>query len=79
MQRKVLGMKTQRFTQAALLVLALLALASCSGRLDATIRNDLSARIALRLDIPETLSARVRQIGGMSSSAALFDVRKLKE
>ncbi|MDD3981513.1 MAG: hypothetical protein PHT55_04850 [Spirochaetales bacterium] len=72
-------MKTHRLATAALFALALMALASCSGRLDATIRNDLSARIALRLDIPETLSARVRQIGGMSAEAALFDVRKLKE
>ncbi len=57
----------------------LVGLISCSGRLDATIRNDLSARIALRMDIPEALSARVRQIGGMSPKAALFDVQKLKE
>ncbi len=71
-------MKTHRSILASLLALFLLALASCSGRLDATIRNDLSARVALRLDIPETLSARVRQIGGMSDNAALFDVQKLK-
>lgn len=62
----------------AITLCALTAL-SCSGRLETTIRNDLSARMALRLEVPETLSARVRQIGGISSKAALFDTPKLKE
>ena len=64
---------------AALCALAALALGACSGRLDTTIRNDLSARMALRLDVPELLGARVRQIGGIPAKAALFDVAGLKE
>ena len=65
-------------TTIAIAFCALTAL-SCSGRLETTIRNDLSARMSLRLEVPETLSARVRQIGGISSKAALFDTPKLKE
>ena len=64
---------------AAFCALGALALSACSGRLETTIRNDLSARMALRLDVPELLGARVRQIGGISSKAALFDVARLKE
>jgi hypothetical protein len=65
-------------TNIAIALCALTAL-SCSGRLETTIRNDLSARMALRLEVPETLSARVRQIGAISPKAALFDTPKLKE
>lgn len=61
------------------LLLGALPIISCSGRLETTIRNDLSARIALRMEVPEALSARVRQIGGISTKAALFDTQKLKE
>ncbi len=64
---------------AAFCAFGALALSACSGRLETTIRNDLSARMALRLDVPELLGARVRQIGGISSKAALFDVARLKE
>lgn len=63
----------------ASLLMAALAFFSCSGRLETTIRNDLSARMAMRLELPETLSARVRQIGNISPKAALFDTAKLKE
>lgn len=52
---------------------------SCSGRLESSIRNDLSARIALRLEIPELLATRVRQLGSISSKAYLFDTVRLKE
>lgn len=70
-------------TSPKLLVLVLLVLSligiSCSGRLEASIRNDLSARMALRLEIPEILAARVRQLGSISSKAYLFDTQKLNE
>lgn len=63
-----------------LCALALSALAfSCSGRLETTIRGDLSARMALRLDVPELLSARVRQIGDIDPRTPLFDASRLKE
>ncbi len=52
---------------------------SCSGRLETSIRGDLSARMTLRLEVPEALSARVRQIGGISAKAALFNAPGLKE
>ncbi|HWR11048.1 MAG TPA: hypothetical protein VN445_04465 [Rectinemataceae bacterium] len=67
------------FFCAAVLVLWAMTLASCSGRLETTIRNDMSARMALRLEVPEALSARVRQIGGIASKSELFDVTALKE
>ena len=60
-------------------ILCALILGSCSGRLETTIRNDMSARMAMRLEVPESLSARVRQIGGISPKAFLFDTSKLKE
>ncbi len=56
-----------------------LLLSSCAGRLETTIRNDLSARMALRLEVPEALGARVRQIGGISPKADLFNSALLKE
>lgn len=58
---------------------ALFAAASCSGRIDATIRNDSSARMSLRLEVPEALAARVRQVGGLSAKASLFDAARLRE
>ena len=57
----------------------LLALASCTGRLEASIRGDMSARLALRMEVPEALAARVRQIGGISAKSSLFDSQALKE
>ncbi|MCX7027253.1 MAG: hypothetical protein NT061_07200 [Spirochaetes bacterium] len=51
---------------------------SCAGRLDTSIRNDLSARMALRLELPEVLAARVRQMSGTSASSPLFDTAKIK-
>ncbi|MHB0897886.1 MAG: hypothetical protein ACYC1A_10100 [Spirochaetales bacterium] len=71
--------KRARMAALASALLAVLALASCSGRLETTIRNDLSARMSMRLEVPETLSARVRQIGNIPAKAALFDTPKLKE
>jgi len=56
----------------------LMTLLSCTGRLETTIRNDLSARMSLRLDLPEALSARVRQISGIPAGAGLFDIPRLK-
>lgn len=67
------------FFCATALVLWALTLASCSGRLETSIRNDMSARMALRLEVPGTLSDRVRQIGGISPKSELFDVAALKE
>ncbi len=64
---------------AAVLLAVCLAGMSCTGRLEASIRNDLSARMALRLEIPEMLAARVRQLGSISSKAYLFDTVRLKE
>lgn len=60
-------------------ILAAFAAASCSGRIDASIRNDSSARMSLRLEVPEILASRVRQVGGLSPKAALFDSARLKE
>ena len=62
----------------AIAICALTAL-SCSGRLETAIRGDLSARMTLRLEVPEALSARVRQIGGISAKAALFNAPGLKQ
>lgn len=74
-------MISRQFTKlSALALLVLLTLGtSCSGRLETSIRNDLSARMALRLEIPELLAARVRQLGSISSKAYLFDTVRLKE
>lgn len=72
-------MRIQVVCGALLLFFSGLAAFSCSGRLDATIRSDSTARMALRLDVPEALSARVRQIGDIPAKAALFDTARLKE
>jgi hypothetical protein len=71
--------KHSRFALLACLLIAGFAMASCTAKLDTTIRNDLSARMALRLDIPELLSSRVRQISSISPQASLFDVDQLKK
>lgn len=65
---------------APLLALCLCAVSflSCTGRLEASIRNDLSARMALRLEVPEVLAARVRQMAGAPASSPLFDTARLK-
>ncbi|MCE5257227.1 MAG: hypothetical protein LLF89_10340 [Spirochaetaceae bacterium] len=59
-------------------VLCIFFMSSCSGRVDATIRNDASARISLRIDVPDTLAARVRQIGNIPAKAELFDIARIK-
>jgi hypothetical protein len=46
---------------------------------DATIRNDSSARVAVRIDVPETLATRVRQISDIPAKANLFDITRIKE
>jgi hypothetical protein len=51
---------------------------SCSGRLETIIRDDLSARISLRFEVPDLLAARVRQMSGSTSSSPLFDTARLK-
>jgi hypothetical protein len=71
--------KYMRFLLKAGLFILLFAMTSCTAKLETTIRNDLSARMALRLDIPELLSSRVRQISGISPQASLFDVDQLKK
>lgn len=45
---------------------------SCSGNLDATLKSDGSVRAAVRLDIPDALSGRVRQFVGLGSRDPLF-------
>ena len=72
-------MKMEKLMKFAAWLFCFLALASCSGRLDTTIRNDLSARMALRLEVPEALSARIRQLGNIPSKAELFDTARLKQ
>jgi len=79
MSESAVSRKQARTAAITSLLLAILTLASCSGRLETTIRNDLSARMSMRLEVPETLSARVRQIGNIPAKAALFDTPKLKE
>ncbi|MGB4585794.1 MAG: hypothetical protein WBH66_01965 [Rectinemataceae bacterium] len=72
-------MKMTGLMKSSALLLCSLALASCAGRLDTTIRNDLSARMALRLEVPEALSARIRQLGDIPAKAELFDTARLKQ
>jgi hypothetical protein len=55
-----------------LVAAATLATTSCSGNLDATLRGDGSVRAAVRLDIPDALSGRVRQFVGLGSREPLF-------
>lgn len=60
-------------------ILALiLIVSSCSGKIEMAVRSDYSARVAVKMDIPEALSARIRQIGGMNASASLFDTAKIR-
>ena len=58
----------------AVAIAAMLALSatSCSGSLDASLKTDGSARAAVRLDIPEALSDRVRQFVGIGPRDPLF-------
>ncbi|TXT50765.1 MAG: hypothetical protein FD137_220 [Spirochaetes bacterium] len=58
--------------------LALSAL-SCSAKLDATVRNDLSARIALNMEVPGVLGERMRQISNIPQSSPLFDAPRLRK
>lgn len=67
---------TKRFLFPALLLM--LAFSSCSGKIETAVRSDYSARIAVKMDIPEALSARIRQIGNIGASASLFDVAKIR-
>ncbi|HEY9055364.1 MAG TPA: hypothetical protein VIO60_11160 [Rectinemataceae bacterium] len=53
--------------------------ASCSGRMETSIRNDLSARVAIRVEVPDALAARVRQIGGMAPGSPLFNAQKIRD
>lgn len=61
-----------------LAMLAMLAFLSCSGKVEMAVRSDYSARLAVKMDIPEALSTRIRQIGNISASAPLFDVAKIR-
>jgi len=56
----------------AILAAMLLMATSCSGNLDATLRGDGSVRAAVRLNVPEALSGRVRQFVGLGSREPLF-------
>lgn len=58
---------------ATALAIAALALASCSGGVDMMVRADSSARFAVRLEIPDALSQRVRQFGQIPAGSPLFD------
>ncbi len=70
--------RSNRGSRAAVAVItmavALLALSatSCSGNLDATLKSDGSVRAAVRLDIPDALSGRVRQFVGLGPKDPLF-------
>jgi len=59
--------------------LCVCSLSSCSGKVDASIRNDSSARIALRIDVPDALATRVRQISSIPAKADLFDIARIKQ
>ncbi len=63
---------------AAILVAMLFAATSCSGNLDATLKGDGSVRAAVRLTIPEALSARVRQFVGLGPHDPLFSPEAVK-
>ncbi len=62
------------------IAVALLALSatSCSGTLDATLKSDGSVRAAVRLDIPDALSERVRQLVGLSPKDPLFSTDAIR-
>lgn len=66
----------KRFIMPALLLM--LVLSSCSGKIEMAVRSDYSTRVAVKMDIPEALSARIRQIGNIGASAPLFDVVKIR-
>lgn len=69
------------FLSAAAVLAALMAalfLSSCSARMEASVRNDLSARIALRMEVPALLDGRVRQISNIPQGAPLFDASRLR-
>jgi len=51
---------------------------SCSGSLDAIIKADNSVRAAVRLDVPDALSSRVRQFVGFSPRDPLFNTDAIK-
>lgn len=51
---------------------------SCSGNLDATLKADGSVRAAVRLDIPDALSVRVRQFVGLGPREPLFNTDAVK-
>jgi len=52
---------------------------SCSGNLDATIKGDSSVRAAIRLDIPDALSVRVRQFVGLKPQEPLFSTEAVRK
>ncbi|HBE45917.1 MAG TPA: hypothetical protein DHU26_10115 [Spirochaetaceae bacterium] len=51
---------------------------SCSGSLDATLKTDGSVRAAVRLDVPDALSGRVRQFVGLGSREPLFNTEAVR-
>ena len=57
----------------ALAALPLMFAVSCSGKVDATIRDDETARIGLRLNVPDLLAARIRQFTNIPANGSLFD------
>ncbi|MGB4572957.1 MAG: hypothetical protein WBH97_09055 [Rectinemataceae bacterium] len=54
-------------------------LGSCSGAVDVLVRNDSSARVAVRLEVPAVLSQRVRQFGQIPATAPLFDSASVRK
>jgi hypothetical protein len=77
-------MKSRHTSAYRFLILSLAALGlalsvlSCSARMDATVRSDLSARIALNMEVPGLLGERVRQISNIPQGAPLFDAPRLR-
>lgn len=63
----------------ALVLAAALALASCAGGVDVLVRSDSSARISVRMEVPEALSQRVRQFGQIPQGTPLFDAVSLRK
>ena len=63
----------------ALIVFVFFNSTSCSGNLDATIKLDSSVRAAIRLDIPEALSVRVRQFVGLKPQDPLFSTEAVRK
>ena len=60
------------------LILCASLVVSCTGRLETSVRSDLSARMSLRLEVPDILAARVRQLAGSPANSPLFDIARLK-